>query len=734
MITSTRNCIKVFVQSIVESVSLKMKSIVLLVLAGVCLAACAKVPVKSKFGKPAAAAATAFLIKQQKLLEILQHVHQNDVHKELLEVADTLDWELLANDFEDATVVQDYLTVKRLGLLARGEEFSVLRKAHIEEAVALFRVLHQAGDWESFYKVLVWARFNVNEGVFIYATTVAVLHRPDLEGIVLPAPYEVYPYYFFNVETIQAAQNAKMQGLPTTKKSADSNVLTILSNYTGWNQRTTAEQALSYFTEDIGLNSWYYYFHADYPFWVDSKDSLFKSRRGEVYLHTHAQLLARYYLERLSNNLGSIPQFTWRVPFRTGYNPALAYYGGAAFPVRNNFYSTYNEQTYYPIEKLESLETRVRFAIDHRFYTLPNGTIVDLSKPEAIESFANLYKFAPTKKDGKLFGLLEVLGRTLLGTATENYDLENGLPGVLEHFETSLRDPAFYQLYGRLIRYYLQWSNKLEPYTEEDVQFENVEIESVELDRLTTYFDTFDADITNAIDVEPVVEAPAVKAPWVKSGKKAVKDGAPLIIKARQYRLNHLPFTLKLNVLSDKDQRASIKVFIGPKYDESGHEFDLNENRENFYELDKFIVNLNAGRNLLSRSSDQFAFYSKDRTTYFDLYKTVMGAINGDEPLPADFSQSPCGFPQRLLLPKGKKGGLPVQLFVIVTEYRAPSRWVIQKDWFSASNCRRDIDARPLGFPLDRDIDESIWYTPNMKFIDTAIFHKSDADVNASLI
>lgn len=720
-----------------------MKSIAVLLLACVCLAAGAKVAPKVKFPKLPPPEVSLFLTKQQKILEIFQHIHQTDVHTELLELANTLDWEQLSAEFEDPTVLSSYLTLKRVGLLARGEEFSVLRKAHIDEAIALFRVLHQAGSWNSFYKLLVWARFNVNEGVFIYATTVAVLHRPDFEGIMLPAPYEVYPYYFFNTETIQAAQNAKMQGAPTSKKSADASVLVINSNYTGWPVRSNAEQALAYFTEDIGLNSWYYYFHADYPFWVDSNDSLYReSRRGETYLYTHAQLLALYYMERLSNNLGSIPQFSWRVPFRTGYNPALAYYGGASFPVRNNYYSTYNEQTYYPIEKLESLETRVRFAIDHRFYTLPNGTVVDLSKPEAIEHFASLYKFTPYQKEGKMFGLLEVLGRTLLGTATENYNTENGVPGVLEHFETSLRDPAFYQLYGRLIRYYWQWSNKLEPYSEDDINFDEVKIESVELDRLVTYFDKFDADISNAIDIEAVPVEPTPPK-FAKFGKKSSKDSSkeskeskeddvPLIIKARQHRLNHLPFTLTLSVLSEKIQKASVKVFIGPKYDESGREFELNENRENFYELDKFIIDLKAGRNVISRNSDQFAFYSKDRTTYFELYKTVMSAVDGDAKLPTNFSTSPCGFPQRLLLPKGKKGGLPVQLFVIITEYRAPSRWIIQKDWFSTSNCRRDIDSRPLGFPLDRFVDESIWYTPNMKFIDTAIFHKTEMDLNAS--
>lgn len=170
--------------------------------------------------------------------------------------------------------------------------------------------------------------------------------------------------------------------------------------------------------------------------------------------------------------------------------------------MRNNYYSIYNEDTYYSIEKLESMENRVKFGVDNRFYTLPNGTVVDLSKPENVEHFANLYKYSPYKKDSKLFGLLEVLGRTILGTAVENYSTDDYLPSVLEHFETSARDPAFYQLYNRLIRYYLQWKTTLEPYTENEINFDGVTIDSIDLDRLTTYFDRFDADITNAVDIE----------------------------------------------------------------------------------------------------------------------------------------------------------------------------------------------------------------------------------------
>lgn len=718
-----------------SSVSASRMKQLLIVLSSCILLANAKLPVKPAKFDAKTTAFTAFLQKQRFVLDIFQHVHQNDTQNRLYAELKPINWTSLVEWYEDPQIVTNYVKRLELGLLPRGEEFSVLQKAHIDEAVALFKLLHQAENYDVFVKILVWARFHVNEGVFIYAATVALSHRSEFEGIVLPAPYEIYPYYYFNAETIQAAQTSKLQGLSKTNINTADNIteLIIDANYTGWNKRGGAEQTITYFTEDVGVNAWYYLFHVDYPFWIDTKDSLFKNRRGEVYLHTHAQLLARYHMERLSNNLGKIPQFSWRIPFRTGYNPALAYYKGASFPVRNNYYSTYNEDTYYGIEQLEGLESRIRMAIDQRFYMLPNGTTIDLSQPEAVEMFADLYKYTPYRNDSKVFGLLEVLSRTLLGTAVENYSTDDYLPSVLEHFETSLRDPAFYQLYGRLIRYYLQWKTKLEPYTATDINNAGVEIESVDLDRLTTYFETFDSDITNAVDMEPT-ENVKPKGPLIRFGKKAAtKTGEDLVIKARQQRLNHAPFDLKMIVSASKAQRAMIKVFLGPKFDEAGNVIDINDNRENFYELDKYVLDLKVGRNYIVRNSDQFALYSPDHTPYYELYKLVMTSLTNDTKLPTDFSAATCGFPRRLMLPKGKRMGMPIQLFVIVSEYRSSSTWVIRKDWFSSSNCRRDTDARPLGYPLDRYINEDIWYTPNMKYIETAIYHKSDSvDINSA--
>lgn len=125
-----------------------------------------------------------------------------------------------------------------------------------------------AKDWDTFCKTITWARFHVNEGMFIYALHAATLHRNDMVGVILPAIYEIYPHYFFTSDVIQKAQNIKMQGLSGTKRVEDVHNIVIKHEYTGDYIHTNRDQKVSYFTEDIGLNSYYYYFHMDYPFWL----------------------------------------------------------------------------------------------------------------------------------------------------------------------------------------------------------------------------------------------------------------------------------------------------------------------------------------------------------------------------------------------------------------------------------------------------------------------------------
>ncbi|MGD7402500.1 hypothetical protein ACQCQP_26655, partial [Ralstonia pseudosolanacearum] len=146
---------------------------------------------------------STFLLKQKAILEVFQHIHQNDVFVKLYDEAKQFNLIEYKDHFTKPEVVEEFYRFYEHGILGLNEVFSVMDYEHRDEVVALFHVFYYAKDWETFYKTMVWARFHVNEGMFIYALTVAVLHRADMVGIVLPAPYEIYPYYFFNSEVIQ---------------------------------------------------------------------------------------------------------------------------------------------------------------------------------------------------------------------------------------------------------------------------------------------------------------------------------------------------------------------------------------------------------------------------------------------------------------------------------------------------------------------------------------------------
>jgi hypothetical protein len=260
--------------------------------------------------------------------------------------------------------------------------------------------------------------------------------------------------------------------------------------------------------------------------------------------------------------------------------------------------------------------------------------------------------------------------------------------------------------------------------------FEGVKIESVVVDKLVTFFDTYYSDITNVVDVEQYDDT-YTKTDMYTFGRKAYYTGKDFVIKAKQLRLNHKPFNVRLNVLSDKAQRAVVKVFLGPKYNEFGFEYkNINENRENFVELEHFVVDLVAGTNTIDRSCQQFSKFIGDHTSYFDLYKDVMMSTKSEMKFAYDKYEKHCGFPWRLMLPKGTKGGMEFQMFfIIVPQIDVQTTMMRDESMFVCGNYDQYFDYRSYGFPLDRKIREMYWYTPNMYYYDTIIYHEDTIDM-----
>ncbi|XP_018563800.1 hexamerin [Anoplophora glabripennis] len=668
------------------------------------------------------------LERQKNILRLFKNINQICSCKDELQIATTYSIEERSSDYTNSQVVKQFLTFYKQGLLPRDRIFSVLNEVHLKQAITLFKLFYYAKDWDTFYKTAVWARNHVNAGMFVYSLSVAMVFRADTYGLVVPAIYEVLPMAFFSSEVVQEAEVFK-------QKLKDSNEMqrhTIVSNYSGYYLNLHPEQSMSYYTEDIGLNAFYYYCNVYYPFWMDGEEFKLKNdRRGEQYYYLYQQLLARYYLERLSNDFGEIDMVYWDEPVKTGYYPSLTYPNGLEFPSRPNFAKlseyfynygqswSFKSRYGYSYTLVKDYERRIRDIIDWGYIPTKDGKQIELYTPEGFDILGNIIESNPCSPNTKYFGPLQIYARHLLGYAPQSLNNLDVAPSALEHFETASRDPVFYQFYKRIVLLFQRYKTNLPPYSYKEMSFPGVKVEKIDVDRLTTYFDYFDTDATNMVYLTP---------------EELEKENVQ--IRVRQQRLNHKPFSFRINVNSETAQDAVVRVYLGPKYDEFGRKINMQENRLNFMELDQFIWQLKAGKNTIERNSRQFYWHIPDRTSYRDIYKKVLGALTDGEEVQLDASEAFYGFPNRLLLPKGKPNGQVFQMYVIVNPYKAPSfqQKKQETDYYfhRIGTGNNYVDNYAFGYPFDRLIDEYNFYVPNSAFRDVVIYHKSLDEVNSS--
>ena len=80
----------------------------------------------------------------------------------------------------------------------------------LDDMIILYRLFYCCKDFQTFYKTACWARLYVNKYMFIDAFYTAVIYRSDTKYIRLPAPYEIFPYLYFDSTIVQKAHKIKM--------------------------------------------------------------------------------------------------------------------------------------------------------------------------------------------------------------------------------------------------------------------------------------------------------------------------------------------------------------------------------------------------------------------------------------------------------------------------------------------------------------------------------------------
>jgi len=369
---------------------------------------------------------------------------------------------------------------------------------------------------------------------------------------------------------------------------------------------------------------------------------------------------------------------------KTGYNPQMISWNGVPFLQRaNNF--NYNEISHSRImQKLTSIRDNFMAAFQMSNARDASGGIIDMMSPDGYKYFAQL-----------LHGDAEVLN----GDSSESFLLTvmmfNGqldydefhdvYPHVLLNFETMLRDPLAYVVFKtKFLDYLHQYQQSLAPYAREQLLVEGVEIVDAQIGELVTRFGYTDFDVSNLLnDKMHFING---QYQWNHT------------LLARQMRLENTPFEYNITVKSDVQQELLVRVFIGPKYDETGKTLTLNNNRFNFMELDSFDWKLQKGKNFKTRYYGQFDNPGINVLTYTEKYKILSYAIEKNHIVEMDKRSRR----HRWTLPKGTPQGFPIQMFFII----------------QSPNSDKGT------FPFDREINEIDFFMPNMYFKDAKVYHE----------
>jgi len=642
----------------------------------------------------AAAAEPTDIQKQHDVNHLLHKIYGDIRDADLKASGESFDPEADLSIYTDegAAIQKLMKDVKAGKILEQKHYFSLFNTRHRVEALMLFDVFMHCKDWECARNNAAYFRHHMNEGEFIYAVYVAVIHSPLAEHVVLPPLYEITPHMFTNSEVIESAYRAKQMQKPGKFKS----------KFTG--TKRNPEQRVAYFGEDIGMNTHHVTWHMEFPFWWEDKYGHHLDRKGENFFWVHHQLTVRFDAERLSNYLSPVEELHWNQPIVQGFAPHTTYKYGGSFPSRPDNVKFEDVDGVARIRDLLIVESRIRDAIAHGYIEDHEGNHIDIRNEQGINWLGHIIESSMYSPNMQYYGALHNVAHIVLGRQADprgKFDLP---PGVLEHFETATRDPSFFRLHKYMDNIFKEHKDSLTPYTKEELEFAGVAISEVTIEgELETYFEDFEYNLINAVD--------------------DTEEIADVEISTFIPRLNHKDFAYKIVVDNNGEEHlATVRIFAWPHEDNNGIEFTFDEGRWHAIELDRFWVKLAAGSNTISRQSRESSVTVPDPPSLIEIFEHTEA---GDDTFFKSFV-SATGLPNRFLIPKGNEQGMEFDLVVVVTDGEkdaAVDNLHENTDYIHFGAHGVYPDHRPHGYPLDRHVeDERI-------FEDLPNFHHSQVKV-----
>ncbi|CAK1541545.1 unnamed protein product [Leptosia nina] len=480
------------------------------------------------------------------------------------------------------------------------------------------------------------------------------------------------------------------------------------------------EHRLAYFREDIGVNLHHWHWHLVYPFTANQREIVAKDRRGELFYYMHQQIIARYNGERLNNALARVKKFNnFNEPIPEAYFPKLdSLTSSRGWPPRQSGMKWQNlnrpvDGLKVTIADMERWRRNVEDAVATGLVQLPNGSM----RPLDIDTLGNLIEASVLSPNRDFYGDLHNNGHSFsayMHDPTHKY-LESF--GVMGDEATTMRDPFFFRWHSFIddLFHKFKESTHVPRYTRSELENRDVKITSAriessggETNTLNTFWMASDVDLSRGLDF---------------SNRGAVY--------ARFTHLNHRDFQYVIEAQNDGDaNRGTVRIFMAPKFDERNLPWTLSDQRKMFIEMDRFVVPLNRGRNVITRRSTESSVTIPFEQTFRDLSRQ---GTNPKQQSLAAFNYCGCGWPQHMLVPKGTEAGASYELFVMISNYKLDA--VIQEDG-SEMSCKqassfcgiRDRlypDKRAMGYPFDRPSSTATsiqdFLLPNMALTDITI-------------
>ncbi|XP_015524598.1 phenoloxidase 1 [Neodiprion lecontei] len=595
-------------------------------------------------------------------------------------------------DTTDSKIPIRQITLPDLSIplrLGRREPFSLFIPSHRKMAARLIEIFMGMRTYDDFLSASVYCRDRVNTNMFIYALSVAILHRPDTKNLPIPPLSEVFPEKFMDGGVFSRAKE-EANLVPAGSRQP----IVIPKDYTA--SDLDEEHRVAYFREDLGINLHHWHWHLVYPFEA-AREIVNKDRRGELFYYMHEQIMARYNLERLCNNLPRVKRLiNWQEPIPEGYFPKLdSLVASRTWPSRTAGATLKDinrpvDQINLDIQDLIRWRDRIFNAIHEGAVKDTNERRIELTETEGINILGNIVEASILSPNRNLYGDMHNMGHVAISFCHDPDHRYLESFGVMGDSSTAMRDPVFYRWHAFVDDIFQEHKNTLPPYTTQQIDYQGVQITDVQVvtpNQPTNVFSTFwqqsDVDLSRGLDFTP--------------------RGAIL---SRFTHLNHAPFRYRIAVNNNQGsaRMGTVRIFMAPDKDERGLPFTFREQRLLMIELDKFTVNLRPGNNTIERRSDESSVTIPFERTFRNLDENR--PVGGDSL--AQFNFCGCGWPQHMLIGKGSKEGFPVTLFVMVSDINGDR--ITQNTETgcndAASYCgikdRLYPDKRSMGYPFDR--------------------------------